>query len=85
MRTTLLGLLLGARPSAPIALFNAFREPEPALAAEWAAHVRRTVPGGGEALGNSALLHHKAADAFCRARAVGCTWAEYHTVVDHRY
>ena len=39
--------------------------------------------GGTEKLKNTALLHHQAADTFCRQRAAGCTWAEHHALVDH--
>ncbi len=79
MSLTSLRLLLYAAAASAIAHFNLFRELNRELATEWTlwrmAH--------GSDLGNTALLHHQAVDVFCRQRAPGCTWAEYHALVDH--
>ena len=64
-----------------LATFTHFRSLSLTLRAEWEAYLWRI--GGAESLKNAALLHHKTADAFCRQRAAGCTWAEHHALVDH--
>ena len=65
-----------------IALYNRFRSLPIGLVEEWAAFVKENV-GSEDQLGNSALSHHAAVEAFCRRRRDGCTWAEYHAIVDH--
>ena len=56
--------------------FAKFREPDAALAAEWAAF-----RAGQDSLGNDALAHQLAANAFCNRRKAGCSWAQHHAPV----
>ena len=65
-----------------VALFSKFREPCPALAAEWMRFLD-TEGISSQALGNSARRHHVAVTGFCRARRPGCSWAQFHALVDY--
>jgi len=64
-----------------IALFTKFREPDRALRSEWLHFVRRHSHEW-PPLANNAIVHHHAVRQFCRSRRRGCSWAQYHALVD---
>lgn len=65
-----------------LALFSKFREPCPALTAAFGEFLtsQGLTP---QALGNAAKRHHTAVATFCRLRWQGCSWGQYHALVDH--
>ena len=64
MRQYVFLLLVGAVHA--LARYSKFRTLPVALALEWKEFLATI--GGAEKLANTALLHHRAADAFCRKR-----------------
>ena len=63
-----------------VALYNRFRTLPTTLVDEWTEFLHAS---GIDEMKNTALHHHQAVHAFCSTRSEGCTWAEYHALVDH--
>ena len=73
-----------------MALFSKFRGLCPQLLVEWVQYLAAhglvpldSAEGHADALGNSARRHHVAVSGFCRKRRRGCSWAQYHALIDH--